>query len=267
MSDASNAPAFLDVVRRSVCGAIAYDVLTTTRVACYTPFSFPDGDGFVIVLKKPYTSGWRFTDEGHTLAHLSRFGIDVGKGTRAALIDSALKRFGVTNDDGELYIEASEADPGAAFWAFAQALTQVVDVAAWTKERVESAFLDDLGAALRARVPPDRVFERYVLPRDTSKDYPIDFKLNGGPGSPIFVFGVHSNDKCLRVACALHQYLEWHEQFWPLIVFEKESRIVKSDRRRLADAISASTDGKVFPRLEGASVGDYVARKLGLVTS
>jgi hypothetical protein len=40
------------------------------RYVVSTPFTFDDGDGFTVVLKRD-SSGWFLTDEAHTFMHLS----------------------------------------------------------------------------------------------------------------------------------------------------------------------------------------------------
>ena len=72
--------------RRKVSAEVRIERDGLDRYVVYTPFSFDDGDHYVVVLKKE-SGKWTLTDEGHTFMHLSYAEVDLSSGARAKFID------------------------------------------------------------------------------------------------------------------------------------------------------------------------------------
>lgn len=83
---------------------------------------------------------WILSDEGHTLKRLT-YEIDARdliRGNRQKLIESALKSFGVSNAEGELYIPVLNGSYGDALFNFVQSLLKISDVTFLRRERIKS---------------------------------------------------------------------------------------------------------------------------------
>ncbi len=94
------------------------------------PFRFPDGDHFVIYLRRLQSGELELADGGHTYMHMS-YEMDVdalSAGRRAAFLEGALGRFGIEDRDGELATRTNADRLGASFLEYVQTLIQVSDL-------------------------------------------------------------------------------------------------------------------------------------------
>jgi hypothetical protein len=81
---------------------------------------------------------WLFSDEGHTLMHLS-YEIDekdLRKGGRAKIISDSLANFGIEDRNGEFLIPVLDDQFGNAFFNFVQGLLKISDISFLKRERV-----------------------------------------------------------------------------------------------------------------------------------
>lgn len=229
--------------RRKVCGEIDIELEGLNRFIVYTPFMFDDGDHFVIVLKRN-ESRWLLTDEGHTFMHLSYAGFDLERGTRRSIIDQALMSFNLTNMQGELRLEVPDQQFGDALFSFVQALTKVSDTGYWTRERVQSTFLEDFQNLLREEIPPERrTFDYFDRQHDPDGIYPVDCKVNG-MAKPLFVFGVNNDSKCRDATITILQFEKWGNSFQSMAIFEDQTQINSKVLARFSDVA-----GKLFSSL------------------
>lgn len=106
-------------IHKNICDTFEIESDGTDRFVVHTPFSFDDGDGFVVILKKT-PEGWVFTDDGHTFFHLEILGIRWRK-----VADSILAGHGVRNVDGVLTIQVCNDRFGDALCGFLQALSRL----------------------------------------------------------------------------------------------------------------------------------------------
>lgn len=139
-----NTTAIQNEIRETVATQISIQQEGTDRYRIFTPFCFNDGDHLTIVLKQD-NNRWTFSDEGHTLMHLS-YEIDekeLRKGSRAKIILDSLNAFGIEDKNGELLIETSPNQFGNALFTFVQGLLKVTDVTFLSRERVKVLFLED----------------------------------------------------------------------------------------------------------------------------
>ena len=97
----------------------------------YTPFTFDDGDHYVIVLNES-GAGWTLTDEGNTLMHLSYEGFELTP-ERAVLIDGILRAANARNCGGELRLNVISGQFGVALFGFAQMLIRIIEAAKWMR--------------------------------------------------------------------------------------------------------------------------------------
>ena len=163
------------------------------------PFRFPDGDHFVIYLRRLADGRLELTDAGHTFMHMS-YEMDVDalfSGPRAALLDGALARFGIEDREGELATTTDPARLGASFLEYVQALIQVSDLRYITREQVQSTFLEDFRRTLEEGFGERARFDYFDPDRDPKGEYPVDCLVNSSD-RPAALFAIPSNDRCAR---------------------------------------------------------------------
>ena len=227
-------------MQESLCEHLCAEIRIRTRgdrLAINTPFYFPDGDPYVLYLEELSGGGVRLTDLGHTMMHLS-YENDVDafrSGNRAKLFASTLANGGVSEADGELYIDTIPKNLSSAIFSLGQAITSVSDLTFLNRTRVESTFYEDLEAALgRLRVDGE-LRRNYEVPGLANADkYPVDFMLPG-KANDLFIFGVPTRDKARLTTIVLGHLLRAEIAFESLLVFADQSNIPRSDLSRLSN--------------------------------
>lgn len=203
-----------------------------------TPFTFPDGDHYVIYLESLNSGGVRITDGGHTFMHLSYENdvSDIREGTRGKLFDQVIAESSVSENDGELWIDTSYEELSRNIFRFGQVLTRIYDLTFLNRSRVASTFYEDLHRALEKIVPAERVVPDYLVPELPQKEnYPIDFLIEGGP-RPLFVFGLpQGRDKARLATIILQHLISKRITYESLLVFEDQSLVPRRDLARLSD--------------------------------
>ncbi|MFA6972118.1 MAG: DUF1828 domain-containing protein [Gallionella sp.] len=229
-------------IQRAVCSSLCADVTVSERGGglwfVSTPFSFPDGDAYSIYLKQLPTGGFRITDMGITLMHLS-YENDIEKfreGTRGKVFSQVLSGMDLSEDDGEFYLDTSATTLGASLFQFGQALTKIHDLTFLNRLRSESTFYEDLKEKLLGCVDADLLQENYIVPGVASAaDYPVDYYVESH-GQPLYLFGVPNRDKARLATIILQHLIASKVDFNSMIIFQDMSTIPSRDLSRLTNA-------------------------------
>lgn len=230
--------------RRKVCEEVDVEDQGLHRYIIYTPFTFDDGDHFVVVLRREPDNRWVLTDEGHTFMHVSYDNIDVSKGTRKSIIDRTLLRFAMTNELGELRLDVPDGAFGDALFSFLQGLTKITDTSFLTRERVRSTFMEDFRELMERKIPKPRLTLDYADPEhDERQLYSVDCRVNG-TSRPLFVFAVNNDLKCSTAHTTILQFEKWGRKFSSMAIFEDQTQINRGILARFSDAV-----GKQFSDL------------------
>lgn len=225
-------------IRENLCHAFCRDVGVTAVDQNVASIALPmtGRDGVHIMAYASQSSGgWRISDMGSTLMRLS-YENDLAKlliGARAKLFDTVLKESGISEDDGELFLNVpADALPFGLF-TLGQGVTRIEDLGLWTRGRVETAFYDDLRQIVSDVVPRDKIIENYAVPGiSNSADYPVDYFVDTG-ARPLYLFGVLNRDKA-RLATIILQHLSRHASpFESMIVYADMDEIPRQDVARL----------------------------------
>ena len=232
----------IEDIKKTVCSTLCANVNVIERgdglLFVSTPFSFSDGDAYSIYLKTLQTGGFRISDMGGTLMHLS-YENDIDKfreGTRGKVFSQILSEMDLFEDEGEFYIDTPADKLGASIFHFGQALTQLHDLTFLNRVRVESTFYEDLREKLRGYVDAERIHENYIVPGvANANDYPVDYFIEGG-AQPLYLFGVPSKDKA-RLATIILQHLNAAQiDFNSMVIFQNASDIPSRDLSHLMNA-------------------------------
>jgi len=238
--------------RESVCGEIDLASSGLNRYLVEVPFSFTDGDHYVIILRQEGNK-WVLSDEGHTFMHLSYELRDreFEEGNRRKIIDEVLNSYQIENRAGELVLTIPPSRYGDALFTFVEAITRITDVTFLSREVVKTTFREDFMRIVSEKGNEagvkDIIFD-YTHPiHDPDGKYPIDARLNGVISRQVLVFAVGNDDQCQTTTIVLHQWEKWQERFHSIAVFRDQTEINRLYLARLSDVI-----GKHLPSLETA---------------
>lgn len=232
----------------SFCRDVAVRAIDDEILAVSLPLVGRDGDHLMAYVTQA-TYGWRVSDMGTTMMRLS-YENDLTtllSGSREKLYSMILTEAGLTEDDGEIYLEAPADGLPMALFALGQGLTRIEDLGLWTKGRVENTFYDDLRSLIAEIVPAGEWKESYIVPEiDDGPNYPVDYMVKT-PGRPLYVFGVLNQDKA-RLATIILQYLaKQNAAFDSMVVCSDIDNISRVDVKRLMNAandVVASIDDR-----------------------
>lgn len=206
------------------------------RYRIFTPFMFDDGDHLSIVLRRE-RDRWVLSDEGNTFMRLS-YRLDeksLHSGTRQKVISDALSNYGVDDDNGELRLIVPGDAFGDALYTFVQGLLRISDVTLLSRERVQSAFMDDFRAFIEEAVPPEhRTFDWHHPQYDPEGMYPVDCYLNGAI-QPTAIFALPGDAKVRDATITLLKFEQWAVPVRSVGVFEDQESVNRAVLARFSD--------------------------------
>lgn len=230
----------LPALQKQLCNTFCQDVRVTlgdgfARVSL--PMTGRDGDGFTAYLQ-PAAAGWRISDMGTTMMRLS-YENDLSKlftGARGKLFETIINEGGLSEDDGELYLEVPSDSIPRGLFALGQGITRVEDIGLWTRSRIESTFYEDLAGVLEALLQPEQLDRGYVVPGVPNGDsYPVDYFIHT-QRRPLYLFGVNTKEKAMLTTIILQHLQAARQDFDSMVICSNIEDIPKLDRRRLINA-------------------------------
>ena len=229
--------ALRDLLCKRLCEDVQVDERPDGGLMLRTHFTFPDGDGYPLHLSEAPSGGLRLSDHGHTLMHIS-YEHDIDSfltGTRGMLLDRIVGESGLNHDSGVFSVDTPpERLPGAIF-SFGQALTRIYDLTLLSRSNVGSTFYDDLADCLTGFVDEAKMQRDYQPGVPNSKAYPVDYRIEGKSGVPLFVYGVPNRDKARLTTIMLGHFHRHKLEFESVIVFQDQTEIPRVDLARLSD--------------------------------
>lgn len=233
--------------KRAVGAEIEVVAQGIDRYIVHTPFSFDDGDHYVILLKRE-GDRWYLSDEGHTFMHLSYELPEFDKGTRRSVIDRLLSTPGVEEQDGEIRLPIPNDRYGDSLFSFLQVVTRITDVSFLSREKVKSTFLDDFRELISVKAQDRKVDFTYVnREHDPDGRYPVDARVNGTVDTQVLVFAIANDDQCQYATIALYRWEQWEERFQSIAVFRDQTEIGRDVLARFSDVA-----GKQYSTLDTA---------------
>ncbi len=138
----------LDALQNLLCKRLCEDVRVETRpdgaLMLRTNFEYPDGDRYPIHLSEAASGGFRLSDRGHTLMHIS-YEHDVDSfmdGTRGMLLERIMGETGLRWDGegGALCLDTPPERLPEAIFDFGRALTRVYDLTLLSRTNIGTTF-------------------------------------------------------------------------------------------------------------------------------
>ena len=249
----SAAVSFAEQFRNAVSNEIALADDGLDRYIVHVPFTFDDGDHYVVVAKRD-GEDWAFTDEGHTLMHLSYTLPNFDSGGRKTAIDRVLRMRRVQNDGGELRKPFTPERAGDALFEFAQAITQVMAASFLSRKERTPALKPEFKSVVASASAGRHTSFNYVHPKhDPSGLYPVDARVNGLADAQAFIFAIGNEAQCERSTATILRWREWGEIFRSVGVFRDSAPVPAAARERFADTDAQALFGlgKAQERLHG----------------
>ena len=115
-----------------------------------TPFLDRHNDRIQVYAKRD-DSGYLLTDGGYTLSDLRSSGLELNTPRKQEIFDVTLRGFGVSFEDGQLVVRASEREVGRKKHNLLQAVMAVGDMFMVSREQVVALFFEEVFAFLTAK--------------------------------------------------------------------------------------------------------------------
>jgi hypothetical protein len=211
-------------------GLVGFDVYERRpgNYQLIVPICHEDGDMVDVYLQdSPKGADYvRIRDFGLTLMRLS-YTFEVSTPTRQQLLDSILANNGVSNDNGDLYLDTPLSTLYESMLQFVGCTQKVCNMRYWNREIIRSTFYDDLRDCITSEMT---VFSPRADQFPMS-DYPIsvDWQLTHNNRN-FYVFGVGGNDKAKNVAISLLEFQKTVPPFISLIVHEDMEALGRKER-------------------------------------
>ena len=232
-----NENALRDLLCERLCQDVGIERRPDGALMLRTQFRFPDGDGFPIHLSEAPSGGLRLSDRGHTLMHIS-YDHDVDAfmdGTRGVLLERIVAESGIQRQGGEFCLDTPADKLPEALFRLGQALTSIYNLTFLSRSNVGSTFYDDLADLLGNLVDESKMQRDYKPEVPNGSVYPVDYRIEGREGLPLFLYGVPNRDKARLTTIMLSHFHRHELLFESIIVFENQREIPVADLVRLSD--------------------------------
>jgi len=207
------------------------------------PLYHEDGDMVDIFLEeaKDAPGRVRVCDHGMTLMRLS-YDFDLNTENKERVFQEILTENAISEDDGNLFIDATPESLYPTIMQFAQTVAKVSNIQVLRREIIRGLFYDEFGEFVEAdlaRYTPQR---RY-FPLPERDDLEVDYLLNSS-ARPIYLFAVKDATKARLVTISCLEFRQHRLPFRGFVVHEDLSALPRKDQTRITSAAH-----KQFPTL------------------
>ena len=151
------------------------------------------------------------------------------------LLERIIAETAIHQKNGVFSVDTSVDRLPEAIFRFGQALTRVYDLTLLSRSNVGSTFYDDLTDCLSALVDEAKMQRDYQPEVPNADAYPVDYRIEGKSGIPLFLYGVPNRDKARLTTIMLGYFHRHGLSFESIIVFEDQAEIPRVDLARLSD--------------------------------
>lgn len=203
------------------------------------PLYHEDGDMMDVFLDLPKDADLsadrriRLSDHGMTLMRLS-YTFDLDTPNKEKIFQRILLENGVSEDAGEIYMEAGAESLYPALMQFSQAIGKVCNMRLFRRETLNSLFEEMLeefiqGTLVRYQPTPS------VCPIPERDDLEVDWQFKPN-GTPLYLFGVKDNARARLATISCLEFQRNKLPFRSMVVHEDFDKIARKDKTRLTSA-------------------------------
>lgn len=229
----------------------------------FAPLYHEDGDMIDVYLDLPKDANLtehqriRVSDHGMTLMRLS-YNFDLDTPNKEKIFERILIENGLSENEGEIYLETTPESLYPALMQFSQAVGKVCNLRLFRRETLHSLFEEMLGEFILEALTRYQPIPS-VCPIPERDDLEVDWQFTSN-GAPLFLFGVKDNARARLTAISCLEFQRSKLPFRSMVVHEDFDKIGRKDRTRLTSACD-----KQFISLEDfkQNAEQYLLRETG----
>ena len=226
----------VEELKTGFCKDISFQEKRPGVLQVYAPIFHEDGDMIDLFVDLPRTPGGltKVSDHGLTLMKLS-YDFDIDTENKRRLLARILNENGISEDNGELFVEAGANAVLPAFLQMAQTVAKVTNLQYLKRQLIQSLFyeqLDGFVGSFLGKYNPIPEFR----PLRERPDLEVDWKLTTG-GKDVFVYGIKDGAKARLAAVSCLEFQRRNISFTSIAVHEDfESGLSKRDQSIITNA-------------------------------
>ncbi len=203
------------------------------------PLFHEDGDMMDIFLDLPNNGTAspgqkiRVSDHGLTLMRLS-YTFEIDTPNKERIFHRILAENGVTEENGELSMEATPPSLYTALLQFSQAVSKVCNMRYFKREVLASLFEEMLAGFVQEQLPRFNPKDK-VLPLPDRDDLEVDWELRPN-GVPLYLFAVKDANRARLATISCLEFQRHSLKFKSIAVHEDIDKLGRKDRNRLTNA-------------------------------
>ncbi len=203
------------------------------------PLYHEDGDMMDVFLDVPKngTAGpvqkLRVCDHGLTIMRLS-YTFDIDTPNKERIFNRILAENGVSEENGELFIEATPPTLYTALLQFSQAVSKVCNMRYFKREVLASLFEEMLAEFVQEKLPRFNP-KQTLLPLPDRDDLEVDWEFRPN-GVPLYLFAIKDANRARLATISCLEFQRHNLKFKSIAVHEDVDKLGRKDRNRLTNA-------------------------------
>lgn len=202
------------------------------------PLFHEDGDMMDIFLDQPKNGDaappkLRVSDHGLTLMRLS-YTFDIDTPNKERIFNRILAENGVSEANGELFLETKPETLYTALLQFSQAVSKVCNMRYFKREVLASLFEEMLAEFIQAALV--RFNPRHtILPIPDRDDLEVDWEFRPN-GLPLYLFAIKDANRARLATISCLEFQRHSLKFKSIAIHEDVDKLPRKDRNRLTNA-------------------------------
>lgn len=235
---------YIDLVKDQFNAAVELRERRPGVFQLLAPLYHEDGDMVDIFLEPANGEDKRIRicDHAMTLMRLS-YSYDIDTSNKERIFNRILSENGVSEDNGNLYIDAAPNSLYPAIMQFAQTVAKVSGMELFKREAIRSLFYEMLAVFVEESLSKFNPKHK-LLPIPQRDDLEVDIAFPLEP-KPVYLFGVRDSAKARLATIACLEFQKPRLPFRSCIVHEDFEALNRKDRIRITSAAD-----KQFPSLD-----------------
>lgn len=197
------------------------------------PLFHEDGDMVDIFLEGLGGDRMRVCDHGMTLMRLS-YEYEVDTPNKQRILTKILNENGLSDEDGNLFLETTPDQLYPAVMQFAQGVVKVGSMRNFKREIIASLFYELLEEFTMKQLLDYRP-QKAVLPLPERDDLEVDYSFPVN-GTSLYLFGVKDASKARLTTISCLEFIRHKLPFRSIVVHEDFDALPRKDRSRLTSA-------------------------------